>query len=194
MMSAASGRSRVIGARKWCLLAAVLLARPLWPQATPAPVYVESFRKRPVKIEEKRFQVNLDATTPSYQGQIKDSEGNDRYNLSFTPMKVGSGDDRILSWRVSLVDIKHPVFGDLLLPSRDPDFNEGREGHAGRLDANPYAQIPLMAKRVIKVDEFYCVLQVQKHHLLVPERSYVDSMSVQVKFTNTNPLRAAETN
>ena len=194
MMGAAGGWSRVTGAKKWCLLAAVLLAMPLWPQATPAPVYVESFRKRPVKIEDKTFQVNLDAKNPTYQSQVKDSEGNDRYKLSFTPMKVGSGDDRILSWRVTLVDTKHPVYGDLLLPSRNPDLNEGREGHVARLDANPYALIPLTAKRVIKVDEFYCVLQVQKHHLLVPERSYVDSMSVEVKFTNINPLGSTENN
>ena len=193
-MGAAGGWSRVTGAKKWCLLAAVLLAMPLWPQATPAPVYVESFRKRPVKIEDETFQVNLDAKNPTYQGQVKDSEGNDRYKLSFTPMRVGSGDDRILSWRASLVDTKHPVYGDLLLPSRNPDLNEGREGHVARLDANPYALIPLTAKRVIKVDEFYCVLQVQKHHLLVPERSYVDSMSVEVKFTNINPLGSTENN
>ena len=193
-MGAAGGWSRVTGAKKWCLLAAVLLAMPLWPQATPASVYVESFRKRPVKIEDETFQVNLDAKNPTYQGQVKDSEGNDRYKLSFTPMRVGSGDDRILSWRASLVDTKHPVYGDLLLPSRNPDLNEGREGHVARLDANPYALIPLTAKRVIKVDEFYCVLQVQKHHLLVPERSYVDSMSVEVKFTNINPLGSTENN
>jgi hypothetical protein len=193
-MGPAGGRSQKTGAKKWCLLVTVLLARPLWPQVTPAPVYVESFRKRPVKIEEKTFQVNLDATNPNYQGQLKDSEGNDRYKLSLTPMKVGSGDDRILSWRVTLVDTKHPVFGDLLLPARNPDLNEGREGHVARLDANPYALIPLTAKRVIKVDEFYCVLQVQKYHLLVPERSYVDSISVEVKFTNKNPMAGTEKN
>lgn len=193
-MEPAGGRSRMTAAKKCCLLAAVLLTGPLWPQATPAPIYVESFRKRPVKIEEKTFQVNLDVTNPNYQGQIKDSEGNDRYKLSLTPMKVGSGDDRILSWRVTLMDAKHPVFGDLLLPSRNPDLNEGRDGHAARLDANPYALVPLTAKRVIKVDEFYCVLQVHKYHLLVPERSYVDSMSVEISFTNINPLGASQKN
>lgn len=170
------------------------LAGVLWPQATQAPVYVESFRKLSSKIQETDFEVKLDAKNPSHQYQIKDSEGNGRYKLSFTPMRVGPGDDRILAWRVTLIDSRHPVYGDLLLPSRNPDFNEGAAGHAERLDANPYALVPLTAKRIIKVDQFYCVMQVRDYHLLVPEKAYVDSMSVEVKFTNANPLSTADSN
>jgi hypothetical protein len=173
-------------------LALMALQGMLWSQTAPAPVYVESFRKLSARVQETTFEVNLDTKNPSYQRQIIDSGGNSRFKLSFTPMKVGPGDDRILSWRVTLIDNKHPVYGDLLLPSRNPDFNESPAGHAERLDANPYAQVPLTAERVIKVDQFYCVLRVQNYRLLVPEKPYVESMSVEVKFSNTNPVNAAE--
>ena len=174
--------------------AGVALAAVMWAQTKAAPVYVESFRQLSSKIQETTFVVTLDAKNPSYQRQIKDFEGNGRFKLSLTPMKVGPGDDRILYWRVTLIDNKHPVYGDLLLPSRNPEFNDSPAGRAERLDANPYAQVPLTAERVIKVDQFYCVMQVQNYHLLVPEKPHVESMRVEVKFTNTNPLSAAGSN
>lgn len=176
------------------LFVVLALAIPIWTQPAPRPVYAESFRKRPVKVQATSFEVTLDAKNSTYQRQIKDAEGKERYKLAFTPMMAGPGDQRIISWRVTLTDDKHPVYGDLLLPSQDPDMNEGAAAHAARLDANPYAPVPLMAKRVIKVDEFYCVLQVKKYHQLVPERAYVDSMTVEVKFTGTNPLGASGDN
>lgn len=193
---------RRAGRRGSAVLAALALASSVSPQTASQaasktavrPVYVESFRKRPVKIEEASFEVSLDAKTSSYQRQIKDADGKERYKLAFTPMRAAPGDDRIISWRVTLADNKHPVYGDLLLPSQDPDLNQTAAGHVAQLDANPYALVPLMAGRVIKVDEFYCVLQVEKYHLLVPERSYVDSMTVEVKFANTNPLSVAGDN
>lgn len=182
------GRRR---SRRQAVFMMLALATPIWAQSAPRPVYAESFRKRPVKVEETSFEVSLDAKNSTYQRQIKDSEGKERFKLVLTPMRAAPGDERIISWRVTLTDNKHPVYGDLLMPSQDPEMNEGAAGHAARLDANPYAPVPLMAKRVIKVDEFYCVLQVQKYHQLVPERAYVDSMTVEVKFSNTNPLGAS---
>jgi hypothetical protein len=176
----------------WSALRAALflaaLPGALRAQSAPRPVYVESFRQLSTKIETTAFEVNLDAKNPSYQRAIKDADGKERFKLSFAPIRVGPGDERLLSWRVTLVDTRHPVYGDLLLPSRNPDLNEGAAAHAERLDANPYAQVPLTAERVIKVDQFYCVLKVQNYHLLVPERSDLDSMTVQVKFANKNPL------
>jgi hypothetical protein len=47
--------------------------------------------------------------------------------------------------------------------------------------------VPVTAKRIIKVDSFYVVLQVKAHHFTPPDSPYLDSMTVAVEFTNTDP-------
>ena len=174
--------------RKSCLaLTMLLLLGQLHAQATPATVYVESFRKGPTRIAETTFEVNLDNKKFEYHARIKDSAGRERYQFSLVPERVGSGDDRILAWQVSLVDLKRRSYGNLLLASRDPYLNQGVKGAISRLDPNVYAVVPALAKRVVKVEDFYCVTQVTKYHLLVPERWHLESMSVEVSLTNTSP-------
>jgi hypothetical protein len=164
-----------------------MLAGQLCSQAAPPTVYMESFRKGATRIAEKDFEVNLDNRNPMYETRLKDASGEDRYQLSLVPERVGSGDQRILAWLVSLVDLKRRSYGNLLFASRDPYLNQGVNSAITRLDANAYAAVPVLAKRVIKVEGFYCVIQVKKYHLLTPERWHLDNMSVQLRFTNTNP-------
>lgn len=174
--------------RKICLaLTVVLLAGQLHAQATSATAYVESFRKGAAHVAETTFEVNLDNKNPTYEARIKDSTGRERYQLSLLPERVGSGDDRILAWQVSLVDLQRRSYGNLLLASRDPYLNQGVKGAISRLDPNVYAVVPMLAKRVVKVEDFYCVVQVKKYHLLVPERWHLESMGVDVSLTNTRP-------
>jgi hypothetical protein len=169
-------------------LALAVLAGQLCAQTAPATVYVESFRKGPTHIAETSFELTLDNKNPSYEARIKDAAGEQRYQLSLVPMRVGPGDDRILSWQVSLVDLKRRSYGNLLLASRDPYLNQGVKSAISRLDPNVYAVVPILAKRVVKVEDFYCVIQVSKYHLLTPERWYLDNMSLKVSLTNSNPL------
>jgi hypothetical protein len=51
--------------------------------------------------------------------------------------------------------------------------------------------VPVTAKRIIKVDSFYVVLQVKAYHFTPPDSPYLDSMRLAVEFTNTDP-RVAE--
>ena len=55
----------------------------------------------------------------------------------------------------------------------------------------------MAAKRIIKVESFYVVLQIKAYHFTPPDSPYLDSMTVGVEFTNTNPrtndTRTAET-
>jgi hypothetical protein len=60
-----------------------------------------------------------------------------------------------------------------------------------RLDPSKFALVPSFTKRVIKVDGFYVVLQVKAFRFNPPESTYLDSMTVAVEFTNTDP-RAVE--
>jgi hypothetical protein len=165
----------------------------VWPAAgqnAPKPVYAESFRKGSTRIKESSFQVNLDTHTPSYKIPVKDASGRDHFVFSLTPVRVGEEDSRILAWQASLEDVHTRVYGNLLLPSRDPYLNESTAGKASRLDPNPYAVIPAEAKRVIKVQNLYCIVQVTGYHRLTPERLHLDSMTMDVQFSNSNPLTA----
>jgi hypothetical protein len=172
--------------------ACCMLALQTCAQTAPKPVYAESFRKGATRIKESSFQVNLDAQKPTYKIPVKDSSGKDRFVFSLSPVRVGEEDSRILAWQASLEDTHTRVYGNLLLPSRDPYLNESTAGKASRLDPNPYAVIPAEAKRVIKVQHFYCILQVTGYRRITPERVHLDSMTMDVQFSNTNPLTAGE--
>ncbi len=51
---------------------------------------------------------------------------------------------------------------------------------------------PVGARRIIKVDDFYVVLQVKAYHFTPPDSPYLDSMTVAVEFTNTDPRAEPE--
>ncbi|MBZ5720077.1 MAG: hypothetical protein LAO03_06825 [Acidobacteriia bacterium] len=170
----------------WLLLLAVLVG-PAFSQSPPAPVYVESFRKGSTRIAEKTLQVNLGTKQPSYEARIQDSTGDVHFMLSLAPVRVGQEDPSILSWRVSLVDLHRKLYGNLLLPYRDAYLNTGLKGNVAMLDPSPYAVVPVRAKRVIKVEKFYCSIEVKQYHFEEPGKPHLDSMSVEVQFSNTNP-------
>jgi hypothetical protein len=165
-----------------------VLSGLLWAQAVLKPVYVESFRKGPTRISEQAMVANLDAQSPNFAVTIKTSEGTDRYQLSIEPHRVGESDDGILSWRVQLIDLRRRYLGNFLVSTKPPGVLTDRpQDRAWWLDPTPYAVVPLLAKRVFKVEDFYCVIQVKDRHFLVPERPLLDSMRVEVQFTETDP-------
>jgi hypothetical protein len=171
----------------WLLFFAQLTA-PLFAQASPVPVYVESFRRGSTKIKEQTLQVNLNVKNPTYQANIRDSDGDSHFVLSLTPLRVGVEDPSILSWKASLVDVHRKIYGNLLFPYRDQLYDKGPQGNAPALDPSPYAIIPVRTKRVIKVENFYCSLEVKQYHFVMPGQPHLDSMTVEVQFTNTNPI------
>ena len=172
--------------------ACCMVALQSFAQTAPKPLYAESFRKGSTKIKETSFQVNLNTHSPIYEVSVKDASGKDRFLFSLKPVRVGEEDNRILAWQASLEDVRTRVYGNLLLPSRDPYLNESTAGKASRLDPNPYAVVPVEAKRVIKVQDFYCALQVTGYRRITPDRAHLESMTVDVQFSNTNPLTAGE--
>ena len=50
--------------------------------------------------------------------------------------------------------------------------------------------MPVLTERIIKVDGFYVVLKVMTYHFTPSESPYLDSMTVQVNITNTDPRAA----
>jgi len=166
------------------LLSIILLATMRLVAQSPAPtVYAESFRQGGTRVVEESFEAKLSSQDPVYRERIKDSRGADRYALSIVP-HIPEGDNKITSWQVKLGDLHHAIYDNVLLASLDSDDPRNA---VCRLDPSISAAIPIGARRIIKVEGFYVVLQVKAHHFTPLDSPYLDSMTVAVELRNTDP-------
>lgn len=173
------------------VLLPALLTLPLLGQSNqgnPPTLYAESFRHGPTSVTEETFEVNLTPKEATYEERIKDSQGKDRYVLSVTPQMPG-GDDKITSWNVTLRDLRHSIYGNLLLANQEP--SEDAANNLWRLDPNRFGPVPVRARRIVKVENFYVVMQVKDMHFTPLDSPYLDSMSVRFAPSNSDP-RAAQ--
>ena len=179
---------KTMRSKRYAILGVLALAAHCWAQAALKPVYTESFRKGPTRISEYAIAAKLDTQNPYYSSTIKDLDGNDHYQFSLEPHRVGQGDDRIVSWRVQLIDPRQRYLGNYLVATKPPEpLSDQPQDRAWWLDPNPYAAVPLLARRVFKVESFFCVIQVEDCRLLTPESRLLDSMNVHGQFTQTDP-------
>ena len=175
------------------LLFAVVLcvAMRLAAQSPPTTVYTESFRQGATHVLEDGFEAKLTPQDAVYRERIKDSRGADRYAFSIIP-RVPEGDTKITSWQVKLADLRHTIYDNVLLASLDlsDDPKNDPKNSLWRLDPSINAAVPAGARRIIKVDSFYVVLQVKAYHFTPLDSPYLDSMTVSVEFRNTDPRQA----
>ncbi len=166
------------------LISLALWIPPLFAQSTPAPVYAESFRQGSTRIVENRFEVNLTPKDSIFRDRIKDSRGADHYVFSIIPQGP-EGDTEITSWQVKLADLRHTIYDNILLSTQEPSSDP--KNTLWRLEPSSFARVPITAQRIIKVDSFYVVLQVKAYHFTPRDSPYLDSMTVAVELTNTDP-------
>ena len=160
------------------------VAMRLCAQAASAPIYAESFRQGPTRINEERFEVKLTPKDSVYHERIKDSHGADRFVFSVIPHGP-EGDTEITSWQVKLADLHHSIYDNVLLTTQQPSADP--KDALWRLDPSRFAVVPLNVKRIIKVESFYVVLQVKASHFTPPDSPYLDSMTLAVGLTNSDP-------
>jgi len=166
----------------WAIVA--LMLGEMFAQTTASFVYAESFRKGPTRVTEQSLQVDLDPENPTCEIRVKDQTGRNRYTFVCAPQRVGEGDSRIIGWQVRLVDLHHKLYSNVLMST--PDVMQDKT-QIGWLDPGKFAKIPLTTERVVKVDGFYCVMQVKDRHFIKQEQPYLDHMTLDVRFTNTLP-------
>jgi hypothetical protein len=161
-------------------------------QSTAPTVYTESFRQGDAHVVEESFEAKLTTQDPIYRERIKDSHGVDRYAFSIIP-RVPEGDTKITSWHVKLADLRHPSYDNVLLASQYPsdDPKSDPKNALWRLDASTFAVVPMGARRIVKVENFYVVLQVKAYHFTPPDSPYLDSMTLAVEFRNSDPRQPA---
>lgn len=175
------------------LLMLLCMAMPLAAQSAATEVYAQSFRQGSTRIVEDSFDIKLTPQDPVFRQRIKDLAGNDRYAFSIIPQGP-EGDTKITSWQGTMADLLHPVFTNVLLVSPNPSDDPKNEAKNAtyRLWPSTFALVPLGARRIMKVDNFYVVLQVKAYHFTPPESPYLDSMTVHVEFRNTDPRQGGD--
>jgi hypothetical protein len=154
-------------------------------QDAPKPVYLESFRKGTMRVIESSFDVTLDAQNPHSRTRVLDTARRERYALTMEPQVAGPDDPRFVSWHAALADSRHQMYKNVLVPSLDPLQDKLQ---VWWLNPSPYAAVGFRAQRVIKVDNFYCSLQVTDFKLATPAGPWLASITVHVRFVNQNPL------
>jgi hypothetical protein len=177
---------------KWFLLLLLSAATPLVAQSQPEPIYIESFRQGATHVVEEKFEIKLTPQDRTYGERIRDSHGNDRFALSIFP-HTPEGDTSITYWQVKLADLNHRIYDNVLLASLQEDDLGNPTNELGILNPSNFARVPAKAKRIIKVEKFYVVLEVKQFHFTPIDSPYLDSMTVAVNFTNTDPRSATVT-
>lgn len=170
-------------------LVVALAAAGLWGQSPPKAVFVQSFRRGSARIAESNIVVNLSDQKPRFETRIRNADGDDRYLLSFAPQTVDDQDLRIVAWNAKLVDLERKYLGNLLVATQPTEpISDRPDDRAWVLSANPYAAVPLLAQRIFRVEDFYMVMQAKASSLLIPERHLLESLRVEVWFTERNPV------
>ena len=175
----------------WCLpqmmfalvVCCVFTIATAMAQSAPT-IYAESFRKGTTRVTEETFQAKLTPQNATYRERIKDSTGNDRYELTISPQGP-EGDSKITSWRVRLRDLRYNIYNNVLVidqePSQDPKNN------LWWLNPNSFGAVPIKTRRVMRVDGFFVTIQVKELHFTPLDSPYLDSMDVAFAFSNSDP-------
>jgi hypothetical protein len=171
---------------------AVFLSFGLFAQTSTPVFYTESFRQGATQVVEEKFDVRLSSQDRTYHERIKDSGGSDRYDFTITPISP-EGDTSITSWQAKLADLRHRIYDNILLASLDSEQAGDPKNQLARFNPSRFSTVPASAKRIIKVEGFYVVFEVKAFHFTPADSPYLDSMTVAVEFTNTDPRTNADT-
>ena len=171
------------------VLAGVMMAALLAGQSSPPTIYAESFRQGSTRIVGETFELKLTPANAIYQKLIKDTQGKDRYVLTVMPQMPG-GDDKITSWAVTLRDLRHSIYGNLLLAEQEA--SDEAKNNLWRLDPNQFAPVPIRARRIMKVEAFYVVMQVKALHCTPLDSPYLDSRPCSSRSATATRGRATE--
>src|SRR5258708_4548955 len=163
---------------------AAFITAALQAQTASRAIYAESFRQGATRITEESVEAKLDPQNRTYRERVKDSRGADRYILIVTPQGP-EGDHQITSWHVKLTDLHHSIYSNVLLASQEPSADP--KNNLWWLNPAQFAPVPIRARRIMKVDSFYIVIQVKDFHFTPLDSPYLDSMTVEFTFTNTDP-------
>jgi len=170
------------------LLWMVMMLGLLPQQASKPDFYIESWKKGDRQIQEGKVLIELNKDKPKHEVVIKDSTGWDRFNLSFFPGRAPSPSTDITQWGIELVNLYEEKDINLLKPTNDPEQDYfAAEDYVWVLyptENPPDTYVPLSMKRVVKIEEFYCLISVESYRLNPQKKKVFDFIKVCIEFKN----------
>ncbi|MEW6737275.1 MAG: hypothetical protein AB1489_38680 [Acidobacteriota bacterium] len=155
--------------------------------------YIESWRKGSGKIQERELFVDINTNTPNFQTPIKDSSRKEKYILTASSgIKKIDNKSRIVNINIYLSESGSPPEEKNLLRARMKDPFEDCLGcdpisetlwiiAADPTDGN---YLPILTERVVKIENFYCIIKVTKNKLNFEKEPAFDAATIQITLTN----------
>ena len=156
--------------------------------------YIESWKKGDTKIQEQELLININTTDSSFQTNIKDSAGKEKYVLTVSSgIKQIENQSKIININIYLSEISSfPKEENLLRTQIKDQFQDciGCDPISETLwiiaaDPTDGNYLPILTERIIKIESFYCIIKVKKHKLLFSKEPTLESASIQINLTNT---------
>lgn len=162
-------------------------------QKQDGSVYIESWKKGEKQIAEQSLDVVLTVTKPDFKATISDSFKRGKYYFIINHQPIEIGDDKYDAWRVKLLDPKESEIN--LFRKTKPEnwqhvFNkEDNIGWIFPVEDPDYLKYGVLAyqfsaKRIVKVESFYCAIQVIAYKRNSLNSKLLDSMTIHVEFSN----------
>lgn len=154
--------------------------------------YAESWKHGTRRIKEQKIKLKLDAQNRRFEAEIKDLSETYSYSLEVVPLAYRTFGEKL--WAIELWE---PGDQPPLLQTHDKSGHEFFIEDRYRVfypveDANfrktGYVGIPLSAKRVFKIESFYCIVQVTSYRLDPKRWRVLESLELEIEFTNTYKL------
>ena len=172
------------------------------PQTSQESVFITSWRKGKRQVKPLEVEVTLDRRKREYQMSFPSSEKEVNYDLVIKHSPVSEKGPYFESWSVMLFEdspqypkSKREPMNNLLKVSEGPfggdyfpiEDNIGwlypvDEPNAKKHGVNVY---PISAKRIIKVENFYCTVQVTNYKRSPNNPRNIDELTIKVKLSNS---------
>lgn len=153
--------------------------------------YAEGWKKGTHQVQERKIIIRLSTRVRVYEGPINDAAGQARYRLTVEPTLTESPESSPKAWVVRLIGPDDTLC--LLMPDHDPNKHHFTKADFLSLlypveepnwRKTGFMGVPLSSKRVIKVEGFYCIIQVRNYRLSRTNRRAFESLEVEIEFTN----------
>jgi hypothetical protein len=171
-------------------------------QSSQESVFITSWRKGKRQIKPHDVEVTLDRQKREYQMSFASSEKEANYDLVIGHSPISEKGPYFESWNVMLFEdspqypkSKREPMNNLLKVSGGPFGGDywPKEDNIGWLYPvdEPSAQkhgvvvYPISAKRIIKVENFYCTVQVTNYKRSPNNPREIDELTIKVKLSNS---------
>jgi hypothetical protein len=160
-------------------------------ESKEAIYYTESWKKGERKIFPRKLTISLDKSNPVFSEVIRDESGCNRYNLVIEPSSSNAKSADIKAWSIEMAEIDGSCC--LLLPTNRGTDTISKYNLLGLLypvensdwRKTGFFGVPLSAKRIIKIEKFYCVIKVIDYKILQENNQILlNSMNLEIVFTN----------